>query len=246
MEPSKEMGNPFRPVPPASRVTFGLDRVDAQSFRLDRTREVQWIGCDDYPSLTLTQILEMRRSERQFGGMEWPRLRSLLCRLIAPRMAVLAEDGYVEEYLPVPSAGARHPHTLLIRTNHVEGIEDGPWVVDRSTQQLVPVVLSRDTASQLTLAVASALRLEVEPPATLVLLARQRRTLSKYPTGMNHVWRDAGALLAIAHLIATDLGLASCIVGTGEVVSIPLFETDESLVDTGALSIGTQVQGSYK
>lgn len=246
MEQSEDPGSSFLPVPPSLRTTLGLDSADAHLLCKDSTRTAHRLGDDVYPSHSLSQILRLRRSERQFGSVEWSLLSSLLYRLISPGMTMRAEDGYVEEYLPVPSAGARHPHTLLVLAKQVEGIEDGPWVVDRLSHLLVPVILSRDTTSKLTLAVSSALRREDEPPATVVLLARRRRTLSKYPEGINHVWRDAGALLAMAHLVATDLGLASCIVGTGGIVSIPLFGTDESLEDTGALSVGTKVQGKYK
>jgi hypothetical protein len=68
-------------------------------------------------------------------------------------------------------------------------------------------------------------------------VAHPLRTLSRYPEGMSLIWRDAGALLATVHLVASDLGLSSCIVGTSGVL-----RTDHAgplgPVDVGAVALG--------
>lgn len=84
-------------------------------------------------------------------------------------------------------------------------------------------------------ATADALHTLDQPGTVVVALARFRRTLSKYPDGQSLVWRDSGALLGSAHLLAASLGLRSCIVGITETTRFTLEGTPDTLVDVGAL-----------
>ena len=74
----------------------------------------------------------------------------------------------------------------------------------------------------------------LRPPALLLAVAEPERTLSRYPAGTAHLWRDAGALLTTLHLLAASLDLASCIVG----ISGVLGHEDAARVDLGALAFG--------
>jgi hypothetical protein len=75
-------------------------------------------------------------------------------------------------------------------------------------------------------------------PAVIVVSANPAATLSRYPNGTAHVWRDAGALLATLHLTATDLGLASKILSTSGVLS-QFDPSGTGTVDVGALLLGS-------
>ncbi|MGW0454524.1 hypothetical protein [Gordonia sputi] len=61
--------------------------------------------------------------------------------------------------------------------------------------------------------IADATRADV-PPAAVFVVADPALTLSRYPLGDSLLWREAGALLMLLHLAATDIGLGSCVVGT--------------------------------
>lgn len=63
-------------------------------------------------------------------------------------------------------------------------------------------------------------------------------TLARYPGGMSLLWREAGALLMLVHLAATDLHLGSCLVGTCGVL-YPIGPSPRHPVDLGAVVIGT-------
>jgi hypothetical protein len=75
------------------------------------------------------------------------------------------------------------------------------------------------------------------PPAAIVTVAHPDRTLTRYPAGISLLWREAGALLMLVHLAATDIGLGSCIVGTCGVLNPPS-DSASHPVDVGAVAIG--------
>jgi hypothetical protein len=66
------------------------------------------------------------------------------------------------------------------------------------------------------------------------MVAEPERTLSRYPAGTAHLWRDTGALLATLHLLASSVGLSSCIVGTSGLLG----DENEARIDLGALALG--------
>jgi hypothetical protein len=76
--------------------------------------------------------------------------------------------------------------------------------------------------------------------ALAVAICDLRLLRSRYPTGLSLAWRDAGALLAIAQLVATDLNVSSTIVGATAWVTDDSAETElEQFVWVlGALAIG--------
>jgi hypothetical protein len=75
--------------------------------------------------------------------------------------------------------------------------------------------------------------IESNVPAVVFAVATPDRTLDRYPDGMSLVWRDAGVVLQTLHLLAIDVGLASCIVGTTAVAF-----RDGTATDIGALALG--------
>jgi SagB-type dehydrogenase family enzyme len=140
-------------------------------------------------------------------------------------------DGYVQTHRPTPSAGARHPIDVHLLAHDVEGLPGGAWRFDALTCELVATSADHDA----TLERLGSIVGRAAPPSALLAVAHLDRTLSRYPDGLSLLWRDAGALLATLHLCATDLGLASCIVGATGVMmdDITLAE-----VDVGALIVG--------
>ena len=190
-------------------------------------------------SRSLAEILLIRRSERLFGPTSLSALATLLLRSGRLRDWTTAEDGYVATHRPTPSAGARHPFELLLMAGEgISGLEPGAYQFD-------PLRCALRTTSQGQLSSEAFLELLGErldssalPPAAVCLVGHLDRTLSRYPSGMSLVWRDAGALLQTLHLCAVDLGLRSCVVGTCGI----LYEEPGPTVDMGCLAIGGDLQ----
>jgi SagB-type dehydrogenase family enzyme len=143
----------------------------------------------------------------------------------------VADDGYVNTHRPAPSAGARHPLDLHLLAADVDGLPPGAWRFDPVRCDLVGTSLAYKRA----LGTLGKVLDSNVPPAAVVLVAHLDRTLARYPTGMSLVWRDAGALLSVLQLCATDAGLASCIAGTCGVMAD---RTAERVLDVGALLLG--------
>ncbi len=222
------------PIPAHQRDTSGLTELDAhllagptatgtpvQSNSLSRL-DVQLFG---------------RRSERTPGHASLQRAVDVVAPLLTATAEWTAEDGYVERQTYVPSAGARHPFTALIL--HRSG--DAPhqaWAVSPAKALLRFEVTSHQPRVDAILTAARDALRTAEPPSTLlVVLARFRRTLSKYADGHTLVWRDAGVFLGAAHLVAESLNLRSCIAGIAETTAFPLAGTSDPLVDVGALAL---------
>jgi SagB-type dehydrogenase family enzyme len=202
---------PWRSVPDGEKLALGpLVSSDSQPFM---------------------RVLSQRRSERPTHAPDLARLATVLVRSGRVLDVSRAPDGYVMSHRPTPSAGGRHPADMYVLADDVEALDAGAWLFDPLGCELVKVARSAGT----TLRVLGEIVETDPPPAAIVIVARHERTLSRYPAGLSLIWRDVGALLATLHLCATDLGLASCIVG-----SCGVFIDDPTAgeIDMGALLVG--------
>lgn len=184
-------------------------------------------------SLPLAAILAMRRSGRAWSGASVDLVARVLVGAARVQATAVANDGYVTSQRPTPSAGGRHPFELHVIANAVDGLERGSWHFDPLRCGLSRVATDWSRALD---AITDALGGST-PPAAVVLVAYPSRTLSRYPTGMPLLWRDAGALLTTLHLCATDAGAASCIVGSCGVYA-DVLGASEPTIDVGALAFG--------
>lgn len=184
-------------------------------------------------SRPLADVLTDRHSQREWGPPSLEDVATVLLRCGRVMDWVAGPDGYVASHRPVPSAGARHPLDVHLLAGRVEGLPAGAWRFDALRCELVRTSLAHEPAlAHLGLVLAAE-----PPPAALVAVAHLHRTLSRYPTGLSLLWRDAGALLGTLHLCSTDLGLASCIAGTCGVL---LDEPVIGVIDVGVLLVGAQ------
>jgi SagB-type dehydrogenase family enzyme len=140
---------------------------------------------------------------------------------------------------PVPSAGARHPFELLVSIAAVNGAEPGRYVFDAHRVGLP--LLDPAWLPYVREVEHSALRASRKPepaPATIVLLANVDRVADKYSAALTLLMRDAGVLLQTLHLVATDLGLASRILGSAGQLTYAE-SSGHLVVDCGALIVGS-------
>jgi SagB-type dehydrogenase family enzyme len=191
------------------------------------------------PSMPLTQVLENRRSRTDALH---PLDRADLAAVLARSFRIVA-DGVDDNGAPwslrtVPSAGASHPFDLLVTATDVRGLRRGHYVYGPNAISLLRLKARQQPyADLLSAAVTSASRRLEPAPVSLCLVANVERTAQRYLTTLTLLLRDAGALLATLHLVATDLGLRSSIVGTAG-----HFEHRETVsatvVDCGGLVLG--------
>jgi SagB-type dehydrogenase family enzyme len=186
---------------------------------------------------TLRDVLIQRRSERVFGAPSLMELGTLLCRVGLSRYAGTDEEGHELGRRPCPSAGARYPLSLLLAARDVCGLRTGGFVLDPERALLRSTKHELKQLDRALLKVADALRSDEPPPAVIFIVAHPLRTLSRYPEGLSLLWREAGVVLGTLHLVATELGLASCIVGTTATLEDPS-DRPSAPVDIGALAVG--------
>ena len=186
------------------------------------------------PVMPLRDVLDRRRSRRRLGPLSLDDLSPLLFRAGRTRVVVDVEGVGELESRPYPSAGARHPTELVVAAQRVDGLSSGWWWFEPFTCQLTPVRLEPDPNAALS-TLGTVACMDQTPAAAVFAVASFRRTLSRYPAGSTLVWRDAGVVLATVHLAATELGLASCIVGTSGIIQT---SHDDLTADLGAVIVG--------
>lgn len=179
----------------------------------------------------LADVLTRRRSKRDWAAPTLASLATVVVRCARVVDWSPATDGYTSTRRPTPSAGARHPFDLYILARQVHGLAPGAWKFDPLTCDLTVTEIPSTPALSRFAEIVDA----KAPPAALVLVGHLDRTLSRYPTGLSLLWRDAGALLALLHLSAVDLHLASCIVGS---CGVFLDDKHGKQIDMGALLVG--------
>ena len=193
---------------------------------------------DDGPRSTspLLDVLDRRRSGSKFDNLSLADLSALLVRSARVRDWSYDARGQELSTRPSPSAGAIHPLKIEVLAARVGGLDPGTWLFDPFLCQLVRTNRNEDETTRALAAIAEAAP-TAQFPAALVVIANSARTLSRYPSGTAHVWRDAGCLLTILHLVATDIGLSSRILGTSGMTE-QFGERGLDQVDVGALILG--------
>lgn len=167
-------------------------------------------------SHSLAHVLEMRRS-RTDSSRPLTRLQllTILTRSFRVIDAGSSEDGTCWSLRPTPSGGAAHPFDLLVSVADVYDIEPGHYVFGPNAISLRRLSIQQsDYADTLSTAIMDASRRQKPAPATICLVANVERTAQRYVATLTILLRDAGALLATMHLVATDLGLHSSIIGS--------------------------------
>jgi SagB-type dehydrogenase family enzyme len=223
---------PVEEAPPAADSRRALGRLAAPGAPPEAAFPVTDVG----PTRPFADVMHTRRSDRSLLPPDAASVGTVLARAGLVRARWAGPDGYHRTSRPAPSAGARHPHVLVLLARDVTGLPPGPWVLDPDRACLRPANHDPAQVQAALDRIGEALRTPA-PPAAVVTVAAPGSTLARYPSGMSLLWRDAGALQATVHLAAADLGLASCVVGTAGILHA-WNGTPGGLVDTGAVALG--------
>jgi hypothetical protein len=187
--------------------------------------------------LPFDRVLDHRRSQRSFTGLERQTLSSLLWASAGTRDASSPIAPW--EHRPPPSAGGLHPiHTLLIpHDEHRLARYNGKrhtleWIA--CTPRLVEQV--RDDAG---------LFMPAGGATILLFAAEFLLTASCYEQPESLIWRDAGALQGQFGLVAAGLDANFCLLGTTADAWIKcLLGSNPELLGVGAALVGGPQHGS--
>ena len=168
------------------------------------------------------EVLHSRRTDRHFSEAALP--LPLLAAFLRESMQVQQEmpSGLSEEdrisFRPSPSGGARHALECYLRIDRVEGLTPGLYHYLPQHHALEPLPCSEE-AWKVTARLCYPLRTQSDfPPQVGCFYAARLRRISWKYTGIAYrlALLDLGCLLQTQQLVATSIGMKSCIFGAVE------------------------------
>jgi SagB-type dehydrogenase family enzyme len=132
----------------------------------------------------------------------------------------LGEDSPVVAYTtrPYPSAGSAYELELYLGVANCAGLARGFYHYDADRHALVPIG-AREQELEAQLAAAGFAMDAAGPPQILMTIAaRFDRVAWKYSSiAYSLVLKDVGVLIQTLYLVATEMGLAGCAIGTNNI-----------------------------
>lgn len=182
------------------------------------------------PSQPLETVITARTSTRAFqsrsmslqelGTLFWRTMRQTGQHTISLPGADGTEIPFQLKHRPVPSGGSIHEVDAYVLTTLDGDLSPGLWRYDDERHAMVRVAdLSEESRTILFRAQVSAGL--PKPPHTLLLFsARFDRMMWKY-TGMPMaaIMKHVGVLYELMYLVATDMGLGVCALGSGDTLA---------------------------
>ena len=130
------------------------------------------------------------------------------------------DEGPVIDYTsrPYPAAGSSYELELYLTVNNCSGLERGFYHYDADLHALVPIdVRPQDIELQLNSA-EFAMDAPGLPQILITMAARFDRISWKYSSiAYSLILKDAGVLLQTLYLMATDIGLGGCAIGSNNI-----------------------------
>jgi SagB-type dehydrogenase family enzyme len=135
----------------------------------------------------------------------------------------LGDGGPVITYAlrPYPSGGAAYELELYLAVDKCEGLARGFYHYDAGGHALVPINVNRNELEALLKGAEFAMGAPAAPQILITVTARFGRTSWKYSSiAYSLILKDVGVLIQTFYLMATDIGLGGCAIGS---VNIDLF-----------------------
>ena len=129
-------------------------------------------------------------------------------------------DGPVIEYAsrPYPSGGSAYELELYLGVANCEGLARGFYHYDADRHALVPISSHAQELEALLAAGEFAMDAPAAPQVLIIITARFARTLWKYSSvAYSLILKDVGVLLQTLYMMATDMGLGGCAIGTNNI-----------------------------
>jgi SagB-type dehydrogenase family enzyme len=207
--------------PPAIRPRWPGKKMDLRKFSAAHSAAIS-------PTATL---LRERHSTRNFDDQR-PITLAELARFLDGTARVqsrmrnrleLGDGGPVINHAlrPYPSAGAAYELELYLAVNKCEGLAKGFYHYDAGGHALGPINVHRNELEALLTGAAFAMGAPAAPQILITITARFGRISWKYSSiAYSLILKNVGVLMQTFYLMATDLGLGACAIGT---ININLF-----------------------
>lgn len=190
------------------------------NYRSEVELPVPDIGQIESRSASLYRVLEDRRTFRQHDDetpISLQQLGEFLYRTCRTRMSHEVDEV---EYLsrPHPSGGSAYELDTYVIVRQVAGLAPALYHYDPNTHRLGEVRNLDDGDINAILREATHSSTVENPPQVVVLMAaRVGRILWKYQEmGYAVIIKHVGVLMQTMYLVATDMGLAPCAIGSGD------------------------------
>ena len=177
-------------------------------------------------SSSAAKLLRERHSTRDFDNQRPIRLAELArfldstARVLSEFKAPLDQGGGGGPELtytarPYPSGGASYELELYLAVDTCEGLPRGFYHYDAGTHALVPIETRGHQLDALLRGAEFAMGVSAAPQILITIAARFGRVSWKYSSiAYALILKDVGALLQTFYVMATDMGLGGCAIGT--------------------------------
>ncbi len=169
------------------------------------------------------QLLRDRRSVRDFDDRHPITLAELARFLdrtarIQSTMTAPSEDGgppLTYTVRPYPSAGASYELELYLAVDACDGLARGFYHYDAEAHALTAIEVRADELDALLAGATLAMGASAPPHVVITIAARFGRVAWKYSSiAYALILKDVGVLLQTFYLMAADMGLGGCAIGT--------------------------------
>jgi SagB-type dehydrogenase family enzyme len=180
------------------------------------------------PASPLANLLRERRSTRSFDAQQPITLAELAAFLdgtasVQSRFASrleLGDDAPVIDYAarPYPSGGGGYELELYLAIDTCAGLARGFYHYDADGHALVAIDVEGSDLDAMLAAASFAMGASAMPQILIIITARFGRVSWKYSSiAYALILKDVGVLLQTFYLMATEMGLGGCAVGTGNI-----------------------------
>ena len=116
---------------------------------------------------------------------------------------------------PYPSGGASYELELYLAVDKCEGLPRGFYHYDAGGHALVPIEVRGNELNALLNGATFAMGVNAAPQILITIAARFGRVSWKYSSiAYALILKDVGALMQTFYVMATDMGLGGCAIGT--------------------------------
>ena len=204
--------------PPAVRPRWPGKKIDLRQFSATPSE----------PISPITTLLHQRHSTRDFDEQH-PITLAELSRFLDTTARVQAKwkspvdlgDGGPEvEYAarPYPSGGSAYELELYLTVANCEGLARGFYHYDADRHALVPIGVHAHELDAVLASAEFAMGAPAVPQILITIAARFDRISWKYSSiAYSLILKNVGVLLQTLYLMATDMGLGGCAIGTSNI-----------------------------
>jgi SagB-type dehydrogenase family enzyme len=175
-----------------------------------------------------TKLLHERHSTREFDDRQPITLAELAqflegtARVQSTWTSKLDLDGGGPDIAftmrPYPAAGSAYELELYLAVANCEGLERGFYHYDADRHALVPIAARTQDLETLFQGAEYAMDIPAPPQILITIAARFNRISWKYSSiAYSLILKDVGVLIQTLYMMATDMGLGGCAIGTSNI-----------------------------